>query len=80
MPKAFVAINVELGMEEDVLKRLKSIPNVEEAYRVFGVYDTIVKVKATTMEELRSILTERVRRLQGVRSTLTMIVMDQAER
>ena len=76
MPQAFVLINSEIGAEEELLKDLKKIENVKEAYSVYGVYDIIVKVEADTMERLKEIVTWKIRRLDKVRSTLTMVVME----
>ena len=76
MPLAFVLINAEIGSESDVLKELKVVEGVKEAYSVYGVYDIIVKVAADSMDKLKDIVTWRVRRLNKVRSTLTMIVID----
>ena len=77
MPTAFVLINTEIGSEADVLKDLKKVEGVEEAYAVYGVYDIIARVKANTMDKLKEIVTWRVRRLDKVRSTLTMIVVEE---
>ena len=77
MPKAFVLINVESGFEDSVLKDLKAIPGVEEAYFSYGVYDIITRVKAETMELLKDMVTKRVRTLPKVRSTLTLIMMEE---
>ena len=78
MPLAFVLINAEIGSENDVLAELKKIDNVKEAYVVYGVYDIIAKVEADTMDKLKSMVTWRIRRLDKVRSTLTMIVVEGA--
>ncbi|MBC7129860.1 Lrp/AsnC ligand binding domain-containing protein [Candidatus Bathyarchaeota archaeon] len=77
MPKAFVLINTEIGSESEVLKQLKNVEGVEEAYSVYGVYDIIAKVNANTMERLKEIVTWRIRRLDKVRSTLTMIIIEE---
>jgi len=76
MPLAFVLINAEIGSEDDVLKEMKKIPNVKEAYVVYGVYDIVGKVEADTMDKLKEIITWKIRRLEKVRSTLTMIVVE----
>lgn len=76
MPIAFVLINAEIGSEGEVLRELKKIEGVEEAYSVYGVYDVIAKVKADSMDKLKDIVTWRIRRLEKVRSTLTMIVIE----
>lgn len=76
MPKAFVLINADLGTEEDLVKELKKIPNVTEVHVVYGVYDIIAKVEADTMEKVKETITWHIRRLDKVRSTLTMIVVE----
>lgn len=77
MPRAFVLINVESGSEDEVLRALKAIQGVEEAYFSYGVYDIITKIKADTMEKLKELVTHRVRTLSKVRSTLTLIMMEE---
>ena len=74
---AFVLINTEIGSETDVLKTLKKVEGVEEAYAVYGVYDIIAKITAETMDKLKELVTWHVRRLDKVRSTLTMIVIEE---
>lgn len=76
MPIAFILINTEIGSEGDVLKSLTGIEGIEEAYSVYGVYDIIVKIKAESMAKLKDMVTWRLRRLNKVRSTLTMIVVE----
>ncbi len=69
-------INAEIGSEDEVLKQLKTLPNVKESYVVYGVYDIVAKVTADTMDKLKEIVTWKIRRLDKVRSTLTMIVVE----
>jgi len=76
MPMAFVLINAEIGSEEEVLKELNKVEGVVEAYVVYGVYDVVAKIKADTMDKLKDVVTWHVRRLNKVRSTLTMIVVE----
>ena len=75
MAMAFVLINVESGADAEVLQAIKKISNVKEAYQVYGVYDIVTKVEAESMDKLKDIVTNRIRRLDKVRSTLTTIVM-----
>ncbi|MCF8884839.1 MAG: Lrp/AsnC ligand binding domain-containing protein [Nitrososphaerota archaeon] len=75
MPSAFVLINTEIGAEEEILQELKKIPNVKEAYIVYGVYDIVAKVEAENMDKLKEIISWKIRRLDKVRSTLTMLVV-----
>ena len=77
MPRAFVLVNVESGSEDEVLKELKSIEGVEEAYFSYGVYDLITKIRADSMDELKEVVTRRIRTLSKVRSTLTLIMREE---
>jgi len=76
MPMAFVLINAEIGSEEEVLKELKKVEGVVEAFVVYGVYDVVAKIRSDTMDRLKDVVTWHVRRLNKVRSTLTMIVVE----
>lgn len=74
MPAAIVLINSEIGKEMEILDRLCNMPEVERAFLVYGVYDVVAKVRADNMELLEGAITDRVRKLKGIRSTLTLIV------
>ena len=77
MPMAFVLINTEMGAEDEVLKLLQKIKDVKEAYAVYGVYDIIAKVEAETMDKLKDVVFWNIRRLNKVRSTLTMMIAEE---
>jgi len=71
MPSAYMLINTE-EFDLALMKELRKIKGVQEAYPLYGVYDIIVKTKADTMEEIREIH-NKIRRLNKIRQTLTMI-------
>ncbi|MHA1155546.1 MAG: Lrp/AsnC ligand binding domain-containing protein [Candidatus Heimdallarchaeota archaeon] len=73
MAKAYVLINSEIGGEAEVVAQLKDMKEVVEVSVVYGVYDVIVKLEAETMEVLKELITSKVRHLNKVRSTMTMI-------
>jgi len=77
MPKAFVLVNLESGAEQKVLDEIRKIEGVEEAYFTYGVYDVISKIKADSMEKLRETVTQKLRTNGRVRSTLTLIMMEE---
>src|SRR3990172_5289682 len=76
MPLAFVLVNAEVGSEDEVVEEMRKIANVKESYGVYGVYDIVVKVEAESMDKLKEIITWKIRRLDKVRSTLTMLVIE----
>jgi DNA-binding Lrp family transcriptional regulator len=76
MPKAFVLMNAELGSEDSLVNELRKLESVKEVYQVYGVYDIVAQVEADTMEKVKETITWKLRKLNGVKSTLTMIVME----
>jgi DNA-binding Lrp family transcriptional regulator len=76
LPVAFVLITSKVGADEKVLKSLKPIPEIKEVFMVYGVYDIIARIETDTMQDLKDTISLKIRRLDNVRSTLTMIVMD----
>jgi len=74
---AFVMISAETGKETEVLKELEKIENVKEACLTYGAYDIVAKVEAETREKLEEVITGKVRRLNSIRSTLTMMVAEE---
>jgi DNA-binding Lrp family transcriptional regulator len=77
VPTAFVLINADMGSENEILNELQKLDEVKEVHIVYGVYDVAAKVQAETMEQLKNIVTWKVRQLNNVRSTLTLIVIEE---
>jgi len=63
--------------EDEVLRNLKPFPEVKEAYMVYGVYDIIARLETETLQDLKEAISRKIRRLEKVLSTLTMIVVEQ---
>jgi DNA-binding Lrp family transcriptional regulator len=76
MPLGYVLINIELGSEEHVLGEVRKVPNVKECHRLYGIYDMIAKVEADSLDTLKQVVTWKIRRLEGVRSTVTTIAIE----
>ena len=76
MPKAFVLMNAELGSEDSIVGELRRLEGVKEVFQVYGVYDIVDQVESDTMEKVKETITWKLRKLNGVKSTLTMIVME----
>ncbi len=77
MPMAYVLLTTESDAVKSVIDSLKKMDCVTETFMVYGVYDIIATVKAETMDKLREIVTWNLRSLDKVRSTLTMIVIEE---
>ncbi len=73
MAQAFVLINCELGSEESVITRLKTLEGVVEVHGTFGAYDILAKIESDRVESLRELITWKIRKIENIRSTLTLM-------
>jgi len=73
---SYVLIVCEVGALESILTELKSLESVKEISGLFGSYDIIVKLEATSEEEIKDIVVSKIRNLQQVRTTVTLRVKE----
>ncbi len=76
MTTAYVLINCDLGYEAEVIDEVKQLEDVKEAHGVFGAYDILAKVESDSVEHLRETITWKIRKLNRVRSTLTLLAIE----
>jgi AsnC-like helix-turn-helix protein len=75
MAEAYVLINCDLGTEDGLIKELKSVAGVSEVKGVFGVYDVITKVTASSEIDLKKVIA-KIRSMNSIKSSLTMMVIE----
>ncbi len=85
MPTSYVLINSDLGTDESIIEKIKEILEGEkeieyEIRGVYGVYDIILKLSSDNIDNLRSTITNRIRKITSVQSTLTMMVIEEQEK
>ena len=72
MAQAFVLINCELGSEEEIISELKTFPDVKGVHGTFGAYDIIAKISSESVEKIRETISWKIRKIEKIRSTLTL--------
>jgi DNA-binding Lrp family transcriptional regulator len=77
MPSAYVLLTVSQGSEDEVLNEARKTGNVQQAFISYGAYDLIVKATAETMAELKELVTYKLRTINNVTSTLTLMLNDE---
>ncbi|MEK0328604.1 MAG: Lrp/AsnC ligand binding domain-containing protein [Nitrosopumilus sp.] len=76
MSITYVLIICEVGAEKSILAELKSLESVKEISGLFGSYDIIVKLEATSEEKIKDIVVSKIRNLKKIRTTVTLRVKD----
>jgi DNA-binding Lrp family transcriptional regulator len=85
VPTAYVLLNSDLGSDETIISKVKGILDNEEKVTyevqgVYGVYDIVLKISSENTENLRSVITNKIRKIDKVQSTLTMMVIEEQEK
>ena len=85
MPIAYVLLNSDLGSDETIISKVKEILDNEsnidyEVQGVYVVYDIVLKISSDSADNLRSVITNKIRRIDKVQSTLTMMVIEEQEK
>jgi len=79
MATAYVLINCDLGSEEQIIEELKHLSDVKEVHGTFGAYDILAKVESANVKTLRETLMWKIRKIDNVRSTLTLMAIEGQE-
>jgi DNA-binding Lrp family transcriptional regulator len=71
--KAFVLLNTELGQESKIIEALEGVEEITKIYSLYGIYDLIIEMEADTMDRVKEVVFNKVRRLDNVKSTITLL-------
>lgn len=82
MPTSYILINSDLGTDESIIIKIKEIladeNNIQyEIQGVYGVFDIVLKLSSDDINTLRSTITNKIRKISSVQSTLTMMVIEE---
>ena len=84
LPTSYILINSDLGTDESIIAKIKGILDSEKSIQyeiqgVYGVYDIVLKLSSDDIDTLRSTITNKIRKITSVQSTLTMMVIEGQE-
>jgi DNA-binding Lrp family transcriptional regulator len=73
--RAILHIFVEPGKIEDVGEALARISEIIDVYEVTGEYDIIATAKANDLHKFRSLISEKLMKMHGVKAVTTSVVL-----
>ncbi|MBS3065222.1 MAG: Lrp/AsnC ligand binding domain-containing protein [DPANN group archaeon] len=73
MITAYVLIIAKSGAEKKVVEELGLYKEIEDAEILYGEYDILAKIKVKEISDLNEFLLSKVRRIDGVEKTSTLI-------
>ncbi len=74
METVYVLIVSEMGSEQHIIEKLLVIDEIKEVNPVWGAYDIVVKVQEPTSDGVREIITGKIRRVEGIKTIVSLIV------
>ena len=72
MTICFILISVEPGYERKTYNKLLKIPEIVESHLVSGECDIIAKIKVNDLKILPSIVSTKIRLIEGIKDTRTL--------
>ena len=77
MPTAYILVNCTLGSEENIISEIAKLSDVKEVRGTYGVHDIFVKVKSDNTETMNHAITNKIRKIPGITSTVTLVVIEE---
>ena len=75
MVSGVVFVRLLSGHEEAIMEALRQISGVQEVIAVFGRWDLVVTVQAEDIDELASLVINKIRAIPGTTATETLITI-----
>lgn len=73
MPVAYVLVTCEIGFEDKAMEQIAKLPCVQEANRVTGVYDIVVKLSGRDLDLLKEVIGNEMVKIKEISFTHTLM-------
>ena len=73
--KAYVLVVTDPGKTRYVAEELRKVPGIVEMHEVMGPYDIVAEIEVSTLQDIPPILGERIRTIQGIQSTTSLVTL-----
>lgn len=74
MVLAYVMVRTDAGKEDGVRSEAEKMSEVKESHIIYGEWDILMKIDVASVEKITEFVVEKLRKLEGVRLTSTLIV------
>ncbi|TAJ17265.1 MAG: Lrp/AsnC family transcriptional regulator [Dehalococcoidia bacterium] len=75
--KAFVLVVTQPEATRKVAQQIRALPHVLEVHEVMGPYDLVAIIETETLQQVPGILADRIRTLDGIQSTTSLVAFPQ---
>ena len=71
--KAYILVNTEVSQESSIKDALRDVKEIKGIHNIYGIYDIIIEVEAESVDKVKEIVFNEVRRLKHVKNTVTLL-------
>ena len=73
---SFVLISSDMSDNEKIKDEISKMPLVSDVIEVRGTYDLVVKIESDSSNEIKGIIGNKIRSVEGVRTCLSLFGFD----
>jgi DNA-binding Lrp family transcriptional regulator len=73
--KAYVLVVTDPTKTRHVHEEISKVPGIVELHEVMGPYDIVVEIEVESLQEIPTILGERIRTIDGIQSTTSLVTL-----
>jgi DNA-binding Lrp family transcriptional regulator len=73
MVVSYTLVRVQPSKDRDIFLKVKEFPEVKDVITTYGEYDMIIKIEEKTMDDLDEFIFHKLRHLEGIEATTTLI-------
>jgi len=74
MEEAYILISCEIGKEHELASQLRTINEIKNVMITYGDYDIVIEAETENSEKMDNLITSKIRKLEKIRSTITLRV------
>ncbi len=76
---AIVLVQTDADKHDIAKTALAKIPEISEVYGVLGEYDLFIKIWSRSLEDLNTIINDRIRSIEGIEDLLEIVVVERVK-
>lgn len=76
MEKAYILLSCDIGKESEVAAQLSNIDEIKNVMITYGAYDIMIEAETSNSVQMDNLITSKIRKLEKIRSTITLRVTD----
>lgn len=73
MNEAFVLLNVDYKVQQNIIAAAKKIPTVKEVKTVYGIYDVLIIIQSENMQDLKAAIDVDLHKIDGINNITSLI-------